>query len=191
MVDTTDITTKLGESNRILAQLVQTVADRADSWSLSGVLPVIEGGTGVTTYPDLVTALGLVIGVNVQAYNASALIRPITFVINGGGAAITTGVKGDLYIPYACTIDAITMLADQSGSIVVDIWKDVYGSYPPTVADSICGASKPTISASNKSQDTTLTGWTTSVAARSTLRFNVDSVSTIQALTLTLNTTLT
>lgn len=191
MADTTDITTKLGESNRILAQLVQTVADRADSWNLSGVLPVIEGGTGVTTYPDLVTALGLVIGVNVQAYNASALIRPITFVINGGGAAITTGVKGDLYIPFACTITSATMLADQSGSIVVDIWKDVYGSYPPTVADSICGSAKPTISASNKSQNTTLTGWTTSIAAGSTLRFNVDSVSTIQALTLTLNTTLT
>lgn len=191
MADTTDITTKLGESNRILAQLVQTVADRADSWNLSGVLPVIEGGTGVTTYPDLVTALGLVIGVNVQAYNASALIRPITFVINGGGAAITTGVKGDLYIPFACTITSATMLADQSGSIVVDVWRDSYGSYPPTVADSICGSAKPTISASNKSQNTTLTGWTTSIAAGSTLRFSVDSASTIQALTLTLNTTLT
>lgn len=191
MADTTDITTKLGESNRILAQLVQTVADRADSWNLSGVLPVIEGGTGVTTYPDLVAALGLVIGVNVQAYNASALIRPITFVINGGGAAITTGVKGDLYIPFACTITSATLLADQSGSIVVDVWRDSYGSFPPTVADSICGSAKPMISASNKSQNTTLTGWTTSIAAGSTLRFNVDSASTIQALTLTLNTTLT
>lgn len=116
--------------------------------------------------------------------------RAITFAIDGGGSALTTGVKADVYVPYACTITAVTMLADQSGSCVVDIWKDSYANYPPTVADSITASAKPTISAATKSQDTTLTGWTTSISAGDTLRFNIDSASTLTRLTLALTVTL-
>lgn len=111
---------------------------------------------------------------------------PINFIIDGGGATITTGIKGDVVIDFACTILSVTLLADQSGSIVVDIWKDTYANYPPLVADSITASAKPTISSATKSQDTTLTGWTTSIAAGETLRFNVDSVTTIQRVTLDL-----
>lgn len=113
-------------------------------------------------------------------------IATITFVIDGGGSAITTGVKGDLEIPFGCTIVAATLLADQSGSIVVNVWKDTYANYPPTVADKITASAPPTISTATKSQDTTLTGWTTSITAGDTLRFNVDSVTTIQRVTLSL-----
>jgi hypothetical protein len=48
-------------------------------------------------------------------------------VIDGGGAVIATGVHGDLRIPFACTITKATLLADQSGSIVIDVWKDTLG----------------------------------------------------------------
>ena len=57
-------------------------------------------------------------------------IATLTFVIDGGGAAIATGIKGDLEIPFACTINQVTLLADQSGSIVVDIWKDTLRQLP-------------------------------------------------------------
>jgi len=111
----------------------------------------------------------------------------IPFIIDGGGAVITTGIKGDLGpFDFAFTIEAVTLLADQSGSIVVDIWKDSYPNYPPTGADSITASAKPTISAATKSQDTTLVGWITSVSAGDILRFNVDSVSSIQRITLAL-----
>lgn len=110
-------------------------------------------------------------------------------VIDGGGSAITTGIKADLYVPFACTITAVTMLADQSGSIVVDIWKDTYANYPATVADTITASAKPTITTATKSQDATLTGWGTSIAAGSTLRFNVDSITSITRLTLVLTVT--
>lgn len=113
-------------------------------------------------------------------------IASITFIIDGGGSAITTGVKGDLEIPFACVIQQATLLADQSGSIVIDIWKDTYANYPPTVADTITASAKPTISSATKSQDATLTGWTTSIAAGDTLRFNVDSATTITRVTLSL-----
>jgi hypothetical protein len=111
------------------------------------------------------------------------------FVIDGLGDPITTGIKGDLLVPYACTITEWTLLADQTGSTVIDIWNDTYGNYPPTVADTITGSAKPTISSSNKGQSTTLTGWTTSLAAGSTLRFNVDSASTITRVTIILRLT--
>lgn len=115
----------------------------------------------------------------------------ITFIIDGGGAAIATGEKGDITIPFACTISEWTLLADQSGSIVVDIWKDTYANYPPTVADTITASAKPTISASTKGQSSTLTGWTTSISAGDILAFNVDSASTVQRVTLSLKITRT
>lgn len=115
----------------------------------------------------------------------------VGFVIDGGGDEIETGIKGDLYIPFDCTITAVTMLADQSGSIVIDIWKDIYANYPPTNADSITASAVPTITTDTDSQDTTLTGWTTSISAGDTLRFNVDSVTDIERVTIILTVTKT
>jgi hypothetical protein len=113
-------------------------------------------------------------------------ITAITFIIDGGGSAITTGQKGHLEIPFDCEIQRVTLLADQVGSIVIDIWKDTYANFPPTSADSICGGNKPTISSAQKYQDSTLTGWTKTINAGDILAFNVDSVSTITRLTIAL-----
>ena len=113
----------------------------------------------------------------------------IEFVIGDGVSLVTTGEKGSLQIPFACTITAATLLADQSGSVVVDIWKDSYANYPPTVADTITASAKPTLSTAIKSTDSTLTGWTLSIIAGSILKFNIDSVSTIRQLTIVLNVT--
>jgi len=110
----------------------------------------------------------------------------IQIVIDGGGAVIATGIHGDIEVPFACTISKVTGLADQSGSIVVDIWKDVYANYPPTVIDSITAAAPLTLSAAIKAQDSTLTGWTTAIAAGDTLRYNVNSAATITRLTVSL-----
>ncbi len=119
------------------------------------------------------------------------VMAAIEYVFDGGGAVLTTGIKGDVRIPFACTINSVTLLADQAGSIVIDIWKDTYANYPPTVADTITAAAKPTLSAASKSEDTTLTGWTTSIAAGDTLRFNVDSVTTCTRVVLILKVTKT
>jgi hypothetical protein len=107
------------------------------------------------------------------------LTKTITAIIDGGGSAITIGIKGDLEIPFDCTIQRVTMLADQTGSIVVDIWKDTYSNFPPVDADSITASAPPTISSSTKSQDSTLTGWTTAITSGNILRFNVDSCTSI------------
>lgn len=104
--------------------------------------------------------------------------------IDGGGSAITTGVKGYITIPYAGTITGWDIFADTSGSIVVDVWKDTYANFPPTVADTIAGTEKPTLTSATKNQDTNLTTWTTSVTANDVIAFNVDSVSTVTRINL-------
>lgn len=114
----------------------------------------------------------------------------IGYIIDGGGEPITTGTLASaVQVPFAGTINSVTLLADQTGSIVVDIWKDTYANFPPTVADSICASAKPTLSSARKSENTTLSGWTTSVAAGDTFLFNVDSASTVQNVTLILKVT--
>ena len=106
-------------------------------------------------------------------------IETINFIIDGGGSAITTGQKGHVVVDFACTVVAWTILADQSGSIVVDVWKDTYANFPPTVADTITGTEKPTLASVQKNQDTSLTTWTTTIAAGDILASNVDSAATV------------
>jgi hypothetical protein len=66
-----------------------------------------------------------------------------------------------------------------SGSIVIDVWKDTYANYPPTVADTITASAKPTLSSATKSDDTTLTGWSKTVTAGDVFGFKVDSVTSL------------
>lgn len=112
-------------------------------------------------------------------------------VIDGAGSTITTGVKGYLRVPYNCTITAVELVANASGSIVVDVWKDTYANFPPVDADSITASAPATLSSAQKSQDTALTGWTTSLTEGDYLAFNVDSATTVSRVTLSLVVTRT
>jgi hypothetical protein len=162
------------------ASLADPGADRGLFWDDgAGAVAFYEASTGLEFSG---TSLGM---------TSNQRYRTITFVIDGGGSTITTGVKGDLEIPFACTIDRATLLADQSGSIVIDIWNDTYANFPPTDADTITAAAPPTISTDTDSQDATLTGWDTAIAAGDILRFNVDSVTSLTRVTLSLRVLVT
>ncbi len=116
----------------------------------------------------------------------STIKRSVVLVLDGGGQAISTGIKADLRVPYAGTITGWEIVANASGSIVIDVWKDTYANFPPTVADTITGTEKPTLSSASKNQDLTLSTWTTSITAGDWLRFNVDSASTVTRVTLSI-----
>lgn len=112
--------------------------------------------------------------------SAANLVKSgIAVLFDGGGSALSVDDKLRLEVPFKCEIQEVTLLADQSGSVQIDIWKDTYANYPPTDVDSITASAVPAISAATKYQDSTLTGWTTTLNEGDILIFNVDSVSTI------------
>lgn len=175
--------------------------------SITGItdLAVADGGTGrssLTAYAVLAggttntggiqsIAVGTA-GQVLMSNGAGALASmqsqslSITYVVDGGGNTVATGVAGDLIVPFAATIQDVTLLADQSGNVVIDIWKAPLASYPPTSANSIVGNAKPTITSNTYSQSSTLTGWTANISANDTLRYNVDSAANISRVTISL-----
>jgi hypothetical protein len=110
----------------------------------------------------------------------------IVAVFDGGGSAISGNPEVDVVIPANGAITSYTMLADPSGSAVIDVWKSTYADYPPTNDDSITASAPPTLSSAAKATDSTLTGWTTSLTTGDILRFHLDSSSTVKRLVLTL-----
>lgn len=105
-------------------------------------------------------------------------------VIDGGGAVPSTGSKGFLQVPYACTITGWTILANAAGSASITVKKCAYSAFPATT--SIVASAPPSLISAQNNMSTALTGWTTAIAAGDVLEFNLDSVATIQRLTLEL-----
>lgn len=108
----------------------------------------------------------------------------LSIVIDGGGSVITTGGKGTVEVPFDCDVVRWSLFADQVGSIVIDVWRDIFANYPPTVADSITGSGKPTLAGTNKANNLSAAGWTTTLNHSDVLRFNVDSAATVTRVTL-------
>ncbi len=141
-------------------------------------------------YPDLVAIeaiAGTTGALRKTAANTWSLddgTTNIIFVKDNNSIDIVTGIQGDIHVPFACTITGVFLFADQTGSIVIDLWKDTYANFPPTDSDSITASAPVTISSASKATDTTLTGWTTSITAGDIIRVNVDSVTDITRFTL-------
>ena len=149
-------------------------AEQALSTLATGLLKVTTG-TGV---------LSTAAAADLPAHNHTGVEVAASFLIDGGGAVITTGVKGDLMVPFAATITTVTMLADQGGSLQVAIWNGDYTSYPPISASTLLTV---TITApANKRQST---GLSIPVTAGAILRFNVNSAATITRATCILTMT--
>lgn len=145
-------------------------------------------GTGGKTIKRL-TGTGFLRAVSGVA-SVAKLKRVVGVVIGDGTNVISTGVSGFVSCPVAGTITKVRLLSSDaaatSGSIVIDIWKDTYANYPPVVGDTITASAKPTITTAIKSEDATLTGWTTVVAAGDVFGFNVDSVTSLKRVTVEL-----
>ena len=109
--------------------------------------------------------------------------------IDGAGEVLTTGLKGRIRIPYACTLQSVTLIAAQTGAIVIDVKKCAYADFPTTA--SICGSYKPTLSSTQKSVDSTLATWTTTIDAGDIIEYYVDSCTSITNVALTFAATKT
>jgi hypothetical protein len=145
--------------------------------------------TGAVSFGNTGTSYGSLGDILISQGNAppawTSQFTSLSFVFSGAGSPIMTGFAGDLQIPFASQIVEATLVADQAGSIVIGISKAPYATFPGSLA-SIVGSSPPTLTAAQKSTDTTLTGWTTSIAAGDILRFSVTSASAVTSVTLSL-----
>lgn len=126
-----------------------------------------------------------IVPLSAASISSNVTFRQNTYYATGGGSALATGNVACNQVPYSGTITAYSMIADQSGSVAVDIWKR--NNVTPTIVNTITASAKPTLSsASSNYGNTTLTGWTTSVAANDVFCYHIDSVSTITWLTVIL-----
>lgn len=166
----------------------------ADPSNAGPYIPVLEmitpDGSIIGPFP-LATSIAAGVSARVSWFPGasdleSSEVRTLNIVANGGGSVLTTGVLGDVEVDQACQIVEWSLLADQVGSLQMDIWKAPYASFPPTVANTITAAAKPKLTAQNHNQSSTLTGWTTAINAGDILRFNIDSATTVTRATLSL-----
>jgi hypothetical protein len=159
--------------------------------SIAGDLNIAGALTGASLGDigaiEALTGVGLLRrdGANTWALDAGTAC--ITIMKDGVGNELPTGIIGDVLVPFDCEIVAVTVLGDQTGSIVVDIWKDTTANFPPTDADTITASAPPTISNDDHSEDDTLSGWTTAITAGDVLRFNIDSITDITRVTIILH----
>lgn len=147
---------------------------------------------------DLQTALDakqatLVSSTNIKTINGASVLgsgdlvvsgaakRTIGMVFDGGGSPPTVSSVGYIVAQFSGTIDQWSVVSDVSGSAVIDVWKAA-GAIP-TIANTIAGSEKPTLSSQQLNSDTSLTTWTTAVTAGDVFGFSIDSVTTCTRLT--------
>lgn len=110
---------------------------------------------------------------------------------DGAGVPLAPGASTWKEVKTGFTITRATLLAMQSGSVVIDLYKCTYAQWDagvthPVAGDKITASAPPTISSATKSQDSTLTGWTTTVDAGDILYGIVISATTITHVSLDL-----
>lgn len=115
----------------------------------------------------------------------------VTF--DGQGGVISNGRTAYVQIPYNGTLTGWTLVAAQSGSCTVTVFKDTYANYPPTTpADNIYTV-QPALVSTNKAQALTPTyiaGMDT-VTAGDWIGFTISGVTTVTWVNLTISITKT
>lgn len=112
----------------------------------------------------------------------------VSMVIDGGGAPISTGPKGDVTLPYRMRLNSWQVLTKETGSISIGIWKSTYTDYPPTMTGAIhIGSTGPYVGNGIKNQGTTTNWITPTGAVGDILRINVDSATTVTQASVSLN----
>lgn len=95
----------------------------------------------------------------------------INYVLDGGGTLVPSGSAGYVCIPFTAKIKKVTALGNNTGSLMLNLIKMTYASYG---VGSVIG----TVSIANAkaSTDSTLTGWTTALAADDIVEYSLLAV---------------
>jgi hypothetical protein len=164
----------------------------ADGWATGtpDVTSLLEGDVLTLDIDAVATgAEGLAVVIEL-ATTAPAVpeITTIAFGWNNAGVTIQAPQYLEAYLPFGGTISSWALLADVSTVSTIDVWKVEYASYPPTVANTICGGN-PITANGVKNKDDTLTGWTKTVTAGDTIKFNLSANTAASRITVIMNFT--
>ena len=142
-----------------------TAQSAAGTWTLT--VPTTAGTSGQALITD---GSG-----NTSWASRSDNKRGFGYSFNGGGSALSPGLTGYLTVPYACTISAWNVSADQ-GTATVDVWKVATGTAIPTVLNSITASALPALATGTSIHSTNLTGWSKAVSANDIVGINLNAV---------------
>jgi hypothetical protein len=119
-----------------------TLADhetRIDTLEAAGSVAAINDLSDVDTATDAPTSGDLLQwdGTNWVPYAlpATTATANLGYLIDGGGAPITTGVKYGFKVDFAGTVTLGTAAADVSTTAAIGVWIDTYANFPPTLTD--------------------------------------------------------
>ena len=110
----------------------------------------------------------------------------IEFIIDGGGAVITTGSKGGIIIPFDSVLNKVELQEFDGivGSINITIQRGTPSGVPTFT--SIVGNVAPSITSGRHYADSALVNWNTNLPMGDALRFVVNTVATFQRITVML-----
>lgn len=165
------------------SQAISTITGLADE--LSGKQAALTSGTSIKTLngQSLLGAGNIVVEGGTVGYVAGA----VGATFDGGGAVIAAGSFCDVTLPYALTIDKLTLVASPAGDAVIDVRVVALADFPPAAGDSITGSSSVELDGATTLLDSTLSDWTAELAAGSVVRFLVVSAATITKLNIVLS----
>ena len=146
-------------------------------------IPQYSGG-GITALTDDVTASGT--GSVPATLNVSYKSGSCGVVFDGQGGVISNGRTAYVQVPYKGTITGWTLVAAQSGSCTVTVFKDTFLNFPPvSPSDNIFGTQPALVGV----QTNSATGTTVAVAAGDWIGFTISGVTTVTWVNLTLSIT--
>lgn len=170
-------------------QFVTFNSDQSVTWAGNQSFGGTTTTTGTATFSGSLILNGTTYTFGAGAvagfYTGLAPASSVGQIIDGGGSVVTTGQKGQIYVPFPMTITNWWVMADQSGSVTIDVLR-ANNAVP---SSSIVGAgTKPNLSSS---QFTTAapSSWTsTTLAANDFIVFNITgSPSTVTRVSIALS----
>lgn len=104
-----------------------------------------------------------------------------------GATALASALTSCVPVYYAGSIQAVEIIGNVSGSITIDVQTVLHSAWTGTASvSSITAADIPALAAASKYTDTTLTGWTTTLAAGTDVCFVMSSPTTVAGASITL-----
>jgi hypothetical protein len=117
-------------------------------------------------------------GSNATVQNTST----ISFIVNNNQSVIIPGIKGFIKPGKNGTLNSITIISNETGSVTLDILKSNYSSYPAMTT--ITSGGFVVLSSAQKMNNLTLPGYNTTIDINEFYIVNVKSATTIKLFSL-------